>query len=66
VVTATYGHDWLEQYFKQRGPVVDSQHNQVKNYVRPCSSESEEIYRNIDVITLKCFTANKKNESRRK
>jgi hypothetical protein len=38
-VTACYGHDRFEQYFKQKGPVIDSQPNHVKN--RMCISNNK-------------------------
>jgi hypothetical protein len=30
VITASYGHAMLEQYFKHKGPVIDIEPNNVK------------------------------------
>jgi hypothetical protein len=56
VITAFYGHDLLEQYFKHNGPVIDSEPNHVINI------QSGEVYRNIAAIKLKYYTSESGNK----
>lgn len=54
VAVKACGHDWVEQCFKQKGPVIDSQPNRFKILCVGISNrESGEVYRNITVIKFK-------------
>jgi transcriptional regulator NrdR family protein len=53
VLTAYYGHYRLEQYFKSKGSVIDSQLHHFKNCILINDSENGELYGNTNVMQLK-------------
>lgn len=55
-VAAYYGHDWLEQFFKQKVLVIDSQPNHIKNCMYIANNESRKVRSNRDIIKLKTYT----------
>lgn len=62
-VTAYYGHNWLEHFFKQKVPVIDSQSNHIKNCMYIGNNQSGKVHSNRDIIKLKPCTGKTKINS---